>query len=311
MYRQTLSNCSAVQLISPSRLYKNHVMRQLRIPISTTQGYYLSLSETRTLPPTIITMKLLLVVIAVFLPSALGRLPYIIGGRNVSPPGKWPWQGSLQYYNSHTCGCALISSRWAITAAHCVGGSQSYYSVVLGMHDRQGMSQGQPKRYQVSRIVKHYAYSRESSRGFPNDIALLQLSQTVQMNSYVRTIALPNKGEDFAGNKDCWITGWGRTYHNGPLPNILQEAQVDVYTYSSCKQRYGSLVGPYHVCIGKYGKSGSCQGDSGGPLHCKVGSTWKLVGATSWGLNGCPTTSPSVYANVAYFRDWVRSTAGV
>lgn len=47
--------------------------------------------------------------------------------------------------------------------------------------------------------------------GIPNDIALLHLSRDVDMtNQYVSTIQLPEKGEDFLGNGNCWITGWGR-----------------------------------------------------------------------------------------------------
>ena len=59
---------------------------------------------------------------------ALGRR--IIGGSNAQPCA-WPWQGSLQSYSQqraryggeyygHFCGAALLSTQWALTAAHCV-----------------------------------------------------------------------------------------------------------------------------------------------------------------------------------------------
>ena len=42
------------------------------------------------------------------------------------------------------------------------------------------------------------------------------------------------------------------------------------------------------------------QGDSGGPLQCREDedSDWELVGLTSWGMSGCSTRYPSVYAKV-------------
>ena len=61
-----------------------------------------------------------------------------------------------------------------------------------------------------------------------------------------------------------------------------------------------------YVWATRAGRSGACMGDNGGPLVCKFGSTWKLVGATSWGQRDCSVNHPSVYARVSYFRNWIR-----
>lgn len=47
------------------------------------------------------------------------------------------------------------------------------------------------------------------------------------------------------------------------------------------------------------------QGDSGGPLVCDVNGVWELVGATSWGLQNCPTSSPTVYTRVSNYLSWI------
>merc|ERR1712121_83842 len=261
------------------------------------------------------TMKsLLLVLCAILAPTIEARLPYIVGGNDVAVPGTYPWQASLQPQGRyHSCGASLVSERWLVTAAHCVGNAASYYKVVLGMHDKDSRQEGSPIKYSVSNIIKHEKYSTSGIFGFPNDIALLQLSTDADTSSpFISTIAMADKDEDFAGNSECYITGWGRLYGDGPTPNVLQEAHVDVYTNEQCKTVHNEWqIGDYHVCTGKAGTSGSCNGDSGGPLACKVDGQWKLVGATSWGLYGCPTTAPSVYARVSYFRDWITEKTGL
>lgn len=264
-------------------------------------------------------MMKMLVVVAVLLGVAAATQPrashipggYIIGGNNVSPVGKWPWQASLQRGTSHICGASLISTRWLVTAAHCVGSSPSYYSIVLGMHDRVGQRYGQPTRYSVSRITRHPYYSSSGSRGYPNDIAVMYLSSSANTGSqYISTVPMASSSDSFVGST-CYITGWGKTSSSSGSPDILQEAKVDVYTQSYCRSKWGNSISGYHICVGSYGKRGSCSGDSGGPLVCSKGGRWTLAGATSWGEARCSTTMPSVYASIPYFRSWIQQQTGV
>ena len=255
----------------------------------------------------ICTMKLLLVFTALLAPALSSRLPYIVGGRD-APVGKYPWQASLQVYGAyHVCGASLISRRWLVTAAHCVGKSARDYSLVLGAHDIKSLRQGSPKRYQADRVVIHPEYNPRGS-GYPNDIALMHINQDADTNShYISTISIGNKGEQFSGNPNCWITGWGALVGGGGGPNALQELHVSVD--EGCKG-LAPGAGRYHICAER-SNGGACNGDSGGPFVCNVANQWKLIGAASYVFGPCVTNYPSVYTNVPYFRDWIRATTGV
>ena len=55
----------------------------------------------------------------------------IIGGVTATP-NSWPWQLSLRKRGGHICGATLITSNWAVTAAHCVKDKRAQYSVMAG-----------------------------------------------------------------------------------------------------------------------------------------------------------------------------------
>merc|ERR1712117_577825 len=85
----------------------------------------------------------ILATILVCLPGAYSNV-FVVGGSDVTEPGKWPWQASLQRYGRHYCGASLISSCWLVTAAHCTDGPPSYYTIFMG-HLDNAMTLGQPE----------------------------------------------------------------------------------------------------------------------------------------------------------------------
>jgi len=254
---------------------------------------------------------LLLLAACVAAPALSARLPYIVGGDDAQP-GAWPWQASIQMFGSHICGAAIISNNWLVTAAHCVEMGNNLYSVVLGMHDRQQKNQGKPVEYKISKIIQHPGWSKDSANGFPNDIALMQLRGRADLSGkFATAVKMADVGADFLGNRDCFITGWGKTGFVSAPANILKEAKVDVYSESTCKAAFGDIIGKNHICVGKKNKSGACSGDSGGPLVCKTGTRYTLAGVTSFGVVTCSTSVPSVYSRISYFRDWIKDNSGV
>jgi len=255
-------------------------------------------------------MWAVLALVTVFVGTCSARVDNIINGVDVKPPGKYPWQGSLQKYKRHICGGSVIGDKWFMTAAHCVKGKRpSDLTVVLGMHDKR-MRYGKPKRYTTKNIFQHERYKLDSG-AFSNDIAIMELNEPIEMSRYVAKIDLDRAGE-FDESSDCVITGWGYTRpgYNGQQghtsASVLQEAPTQIIDQERCKQMMGrSAIYPGVVCV-HTGRNGACMGDSGGPLVCRNGGgKYKLVGATSWGSGTCQSKNPSMYTRVSKFISWV------
>ena len=61
------------------------------------------------------------------------------------------------------------------------------------------------KTYSVSRIF-HYPWYR----GYDNDIALMKLTEPVEINEYVTPICMPTDPHFEYYDKECIATGWGK-----------------------------------------------------------------------------------------------------
>lgn len=216
--------------------------------------------------------------------AATAAQPSIVGG-GTAPTVGWGAQVYVNTpgrdFNGFNCSGTVISSRWVMTAVHCLDEDGS------GMHVRVGSNTlGSGTLVDVDQ--------EESS---PNgDIALLHLTQAVSATPITLGSADPASGTT---NQ---LYGWGRTTPTGPPATQLKVANVQV-TGRSTDNAGGRA-------IQSVGINGSAwKGDSGGPEisnGAQVG-----VASTVQNQSGTNTRGTNNYASVAASRSWIRTTAGV
>ncbi|MED6242205.1 hypothetical protein ATANTOWER_001571, partial [Ataeniobius toweri] len=239
----------------------------------------------------------------------------IVGGQDADD-GEFPWQVSLHVKRyGHVCGASVISTKWLVTAAHCVqdDGSIKFsdpktWEVYLGLHSQQKQGSSLVKR-NLKQIISHPFYNHHT---FDNDIALMELESPVSYSDHIQPICLPAPQHDFKTGNNVWITGWGATREGGGAAVVLQKAQVRIINRTVCNELMRGQITSRMLCAGVLtGGVDACQGDSGGPLSSPEGDRMFLAGVVSWGDGCARRNKPGIYAAVTKFRGWIQEKTGV
>ncbi|XP_054165822.1 serine protease 27-like [Oppia nitens] len=239
----------------------------------------------------------------------------IVGGTE-SHPGQWPWLVALHGGPEEVffCGGVLISERWVLTAAHCIGNQTdvSGWTVNLGI-TRRTASPFSVRKRKVLSLIKHPGFN-PSANMYSSDIALILLDSSVDFDEFLRPICLPpSPTTRIPTGTRCTVIGWGKTIHDDDADYLsaIHEVEVPIVDHNRCAEWYARqdvYIPQTMLCAGyESGRKDACQGDSGGPLLCRnEHHNWFVAGVVSWGINCAQPELPGIYTNVPMFLDWIQ-----
>ncbi|XP_055913250.1 serine protease SP24D-like [Eupeodes corollae] len=219
----------------------------------------------------------------------------VVGGKDADY-GQFPYQVVLYKEGFFTCGGSVISSRYVLTAAHCVvygDGIQTlppfFFTVRAGTIQREagGMKVG------VKRVIVRQSYAK-----LLDDVALLELEKELIFNKNIQKIDLYDT--EVPNGAEVVISGWGRLSTNGQVPLRLQYNTLTKIDPADCQKSIG-YGKEQIICLAHETNNGACNGDSGGPAMYEG----KLVGVAGFVVDGCGSKYPDGYAKVSYHRDWI------
>lgn len=223
---------------------------------------------------------------------------YIVGGSEAQA-GDFPWYALLLYGYSdcdndvNRCGGALIGPQHVLTAASCISGGIFPRRVKIGATTAttDGVA-----------VMANLAWSppNHEFQQFPDDIAILQLTEPVTDVTPIQLNSNPNR---IVQDRQATVMGFGAT-QNKPNTgsNNLQKLNYNVTSVAQCQDSYGDQVE-----IGKNfcTQSGGCYWDMGAPLIDQ--SDGVLLGVLTSGFGCGVDAKPDVYANVASYYDAIQN----
>ncbi|XP_050079555.1 LOW QUALITY PROTEIN: uncharacterized protein LOC126567373 [Anopheles maculipalpis] len=238
--------------------------------------------------------------------------------------GEYPWtvaifartkNNSLQYL----CGGALIDRAAMLTTATCVHAYRfdiTRLVVRLGEWDMSTVRE--PIPHIDSEVEKLYIHPQYGMTSKINDIAIIVLRDTIELNHTIGVVCLPPASSDPHGAEVVGV-GWGDVpnfIEPRKLPQtILKKAHLRHLPHDLCQQTLRKLMSrKYHLhhsflCAeAQTTEMLPCRGDTGSPyiMETSHGSErYYLVGLSSWGYDCNKQSAPTVLTNVAYHREWI------
>uniref|UniRef100_A0A8W7P943 Peptidase S1 domain-containing protein n=1 Tax=Anopheles coluzzii TaxID=1518534 RepID=A0A8W7P943_ANOCL len=183
--------------------------------------------------------------------------------------GQLPWIASIKSSSGqHICGGSLISKRYVLTAAHCLGHNDlAFVQLRKKDCDESGVCTLAKEDIPIERTIGHDSYNKPVRS---NDIGLVRLARDASFNSDVRPICLPMGPEYQTTASKYFVAPRGQDYASLNTDTI-EITEVDLVTADQCQNRLNELIQmkrtihESQICGLQSGRFDDCR-NSGGPL---------------------------------------------
>ncbi|XP_058454728.1 serine protease easter-like [Malaya genurostris] len=267
-------------------------------------------------------------------PGECGIQPrYELFGENVTKLDEHPWTalihfGIQPYETSFECGGILISSRYVLTAGHCVADSTKWSNLTvrlgewdtestvdcIGIEDFNEFYCADPAiDVPVQNVFIHENYTRQH-RPQLNDIALLRLVEPINTTTWIQPVCLPQQPvPDKDAQDDYTLAGWG---NNGCGFNSRYKIRSRLVGLNQdhCKHHLpkGFRRTNDYFCTVPVNEGEKCHADSGGAVTGtkrvpKIGVVHEVEGLLNY-MKECQSSRPvGIFTNVRQYLDWIVS----
>ncbi|KAI1709749.1 trypsin domain-containing protein [Ditylenchus destructor] len=244
----------------------------------------------------------------------------IING-TLSKRGEFPWVAWINFTDGipyYGCVGSVISPYHVLTAAHC--GAEVGNNITFGVANLDD-------KEAVIVSAKNVYPHPNATHGYINDIAIIELSEELHFNGFIRPICLKKSFVETPADEGI-ISGFGAKFwfakDHLPPPEAydgkLRKGKTRFVVHEDCVSQYNrsgshsKIVKEVHICALGENEMDVYDGDSGSPLIIrnvtrKDGKVqYTQVGLTCFGPVNDFQPRPAVFTRVSTFCDWIAET---
>ncbi|KAF5280041.1 hypothetical protein FQR65_LT03296 [Abscondita terminalis] len=227
---------------------------------------------------------------------------YAVKGSSLSQKGQFPYQADLIIEHASTTlyrTGSLITTNYLLTTASNVQGSTKI-AVILGVYNVEDKQEPSRRTYDGVSFKVHEKYTSESG---PNNIALIKLNQSAEINEFIQVVPIPRFSYiclPLVG-KTVRVSGWGDvTAQTPPEYQVLRYADIEAKSYKRCQSTFplANYKQLCSTCKKKYFE----ESDIGAPLV--LGKTLVGIASATNYVNGS-ASSPQLYTRLDTHLEWI------